>query len=103
MNSDRGKAFMKWCLFALIIVLTCISRVLMINANKKRNRREAFEETVEDTTEGTTQKELSLREFCSDEELDAWFDAIKENTPVKMQCVIYGEAPYAMDFTEAEH
>lgn len=102
MHSDRGKAFMKWCIIALIAVLTGVSWGLMIDANKKRNNRDVLEETVEDTTEWTAQKELSLREFCSDEELDAWFDAIEENTPVKMQCIIYGEAPYALDFTERE-
>lgn len=50
----------------------------------------------------TTEQAKSLREFCGDAELDAWFDSIEENTPVSMTFIEYGEAPIAMDFTDRE-
>ena len=45
---------------------------------------------------------LSLVQFCDDEELNAWFDSLEENTPVKMTYIIMGEAPIAMEFTDRD-
>ncbi|MDO5477502.1 MAG: hypothetical protein Q4F43_10400, partial [Eubacteriales bacterium] len=44
----------------------------------------------------------SLQEFCGDGELNAWFDSITENPPVKMTYIIYGEGPISMEFTDPE-
>lgn len=43
---------------------------------------------------------LLLRSFCGDPEVDAFFDSLEDNTPVKLKYVVYGEAPYEMEFTD---
>lgn len=48
------------------------------------------------------EKGVLLREFCADGELDAWFDNIENNTPVELDCVIYGEGPYDMVFDDRD-
>ena len=41
-----------------------------------------------------------LTDFCADEELNAWFDSLEENIPVRLTYIIYGEAPIDMTFTD---
>ncbi len=55
-------------------------------------------------TSGQTAKEPSvpLREFCADAELDAWFDKIEEDAPVRMRYIIFGYAPVEMEFTDRD-
>ena len=43
-----------------------------------------------------------LRQFCGDAELDAWFDGLEENAPVKLTYIEFGMAPVSMEFTDSE-
>lgn len=43
---------------------------------------------------------MSLREFCDDPEVDAFFDNLADNQPVKLDYWVFGEAPYKMEFTD---
>lgn len=44
----------------------------------------------------------SLREFCKDPEMDAWFEGLEENVPVQLDYWVYGEGPYNMIFTDRD-
>ena len=44
----------------------------------------------------------SLQDFCSDEELNAWFNSLENDPPVKLSYVIFGEAPVTMEFTDSD-
>lgn len=45
---------------------------------------------------------VTLQEFCNDEELNAWFEESMDQVPVRMEYWIFGEAPYAMEFTDPD-
>ena len=56
----------------------------------------------EDPDETNSTGTKTLREFCADKEVDAWFDGLDQNKPVKLEYWVYGEAPYSMEFTDEE-
>ena len=43
-----------------------------------------------------------LLQFCNDQELNEWFDSLETDFPESMEYWIFGEAPYAMEFTDPE-
>lgn len=53
-------------------------------------------------TRKTSEPSVPLREFCADADLDAWFDNIEENTPVRMYYTVYSIAPVEMEFTDRD-
>ncbi len=68
---------------------------------------DAWKAAVEDKENGKQQGNeeetvLTLQEFCADEELDEWFAHLDEDPPVKLECIMFGEAPYSMEFTDPE-
>lgn len=46
--------------------------------------------------------DLSLEEFCADEELSAWFDSLEQDTPVNLDYWIFGEAPEKFTTTDPD-
>ncbi len=45
---------------------------------------------------------IPLPQFCADEELNAWFDALNEHPPVKMDYIVYGYGPYSGEIKDPD-